>query len=165
MSKAQVLNKKDILDNFNKLELTNEQLIQLQQLLFKFNEKKEIKIEKPKIVINKSSEKYKIALKLVNGILVNIGKSPIDDLTNFKNIDRNDIIKDVNRKLLESMETEIYKYYNKTKCGFYRKKGNKRYIIRVIEVMCEDLGQVMTYKKKGTHVKSISKTNYIYSIN
>lgn len=115
--------------------------------------------------MDKNSDKYKIALNLVNGICVNIGKSQINELTDFKNIDRDDIIKDVNRRTLELMEKEIYKWYDKTKCGFYRKANNKRYIIRVIEVMCDDLGLEMTYRKKNVQKNSIFKTHYLYSIN
>ena len=53
--------------------------------------------------ITKDSEKYKVALKLVNKILVNLGKDEITDLTDFKDIDREDIIKDVNKKALDGL--------------------------------------------------------------
>ena len=70
---------------------------------------------------DKDSNKYKIALQLINKILVNIGKEEIDDLTKFVNIDRDDIIKEVNKTSLEEMDKEIFVLFNKKKCGYYRK--------------------------------------------
>ena len=73
---------------------------------------------------DKNSDKYKVSLKLVNKILVNIGKEEIDELTKFVDIDREDIIKDVNMTTLTEMEGEVFQYFDKMKCGYYRKTGS-----------------------------------------
>ena len=67
------------------------------------------------------SDKYKIALKLVNCILVNIGKNTINDLVDFKEIDREDIIKDINKESMYKMENEIFLLFDRTNVGYYRK--------------------------------------------
>ena len=75
--------------------------------------------------IEKDSDKYKVLLKLLNNILINIDKQEINDITDFKDIDREDIIKDVNLETLCEMEKELFnEHYNKKKCGYYKTKGN-----------------------------------------
>ena len=74
---------------------------------------------KIKIKIEKDSEKYQVTLKLLNKILVNLGKEEIDDFTKFKDIDREDIIKDINVEALREMEKELFTvHYDKKKCGY-----------------------------------------------
>lgn len=70
---------------------------------------------------DKNSKKYIVVLKLVNAFLVNLGKDEIDDLTKFVNIDREDIIKEVNKQSLIDMEGELFPLFNKRNSGFYRK--------------------------------------------
>ena len=62
--------------------------------------------------VDTSGEKYKVALKFINKILVNLEKEEIDELTDFKDIDREDIIKDVNKETLKEMEGEIFKHFS-----------------------------------------------------
>ena len=71
--------------------------------------------------VDKNSDKYKVILKLVNKILINLDKKEITDLTGFIDIDREDIIKDENNKTLVEMEKEIFKFFDKRKTGYYRK--------------------------------------------
>ena len=94
---------------------------------------------------NKDSEKYKVALKLINVILVNSGKETIDDLTKFKDIDKEDIIKEVNKKGFEDMEDELFKNFDKGKCGWYRRKRVDTYILHFMRCMCVDLGLSLEY--------------------
>src|SRR5438477_7069284 len=80
--------------------------------LLEINKKLDNEIEK---------EKYNIALEFINKILNNINKPKIKELTEFTNIDREDIIKEINIGTLKEMENEIFKFFNKKKCGYYRK--------------------------------------------
>ncbi|QKF94781.1 hypothetical protein QKU48_gp1323 [Fadolivirus algeromassiliense] len=112
------------------------------------------------------SNKYKIALKLVNLILVNIGKEEVDDLTKFKDIDREDIIKDVNKKSLQDMESELFPLFNKKKVGYYRKTDGL--VLNCLRGMMKDIGFEMHKVQKGKMVifdgKSYEKTCMIYCI-
>ena len=119
-----------------------------------------------KIVIDKTSDKYRVLLKLVNKILKNIEKEEINDLTEFINIDRDDIIKDVNIKALKSMSKELFKHYDKYKCGYYRKSVG--YVLNCLRGMLKELGFQLTYTRKelGEYVdgKSLRRTHTFYTI-
>ena len=120
-----------------------------------------------KIKIEKDSEKYKVTLKLLNKILVNIGKEEIDDITKFKDIDREDIIKDVNVKALCEMEKELFtEHYSKKKCGYYRKTNAM--VLNCIRSMMKDAGFEFTKKKKEKNEKingkSYKRSHFLYSI-
>ena len=68
--------------------------------------------------------KYNLVLELVNKILVNIGKPEITDLTDFTKVDKSLLSEQSNIDILNDMEDEIYKYFEKSKCGYYRKTNS-----------------------------------------
>lgn len=117
-------------------------------------------------VIDKTSDRYKVLLKFVNNILTNIGKIKINDLNEFIDIDREDIIKDINITTLKAMEKEIFKYYNKNKCGYYRKSN--AFVLNCLRGMLKELGLEMTYiqKERSEYIngKSFKRTHMLYSI-
>ena len=116
--------------------------------------------------VGKDSEKYRVALKFVNRILVNIGKEEVDDLTDFVGVDRDDIIKDVNKKSLEEMEGEIFPLFNKLKCGYYRKTGS--FVLNCLRGILKEIGFEMTYTQKEKNEiigdRSYKRTHSFYSI-
>lgn len=127
----------------------------------------EKKIEKVKIQIEKDSDKYKVTLKLLNKILVNIGKEEIDDITKFKDIDREDIIKDVNVKSLCEMEKELFtEHYNKKKCGFYRATDLRA--LNCLRSIIKNAGFTFSSTKREKcekiNGKSYKRSHYFYSI-
>lgn len=129
--------------------------------------KKKINLKKNKVPngqIDKNSDKYKIALKFVNKILKNLKMNQIDDLTQFKNIDREYIISDINKKTLTDMEKEIYKYFDKRTCGWYNRKYIENYILTFMRKICSELGYEFKWKQKNIQRKSINKTHVFYSI-
>lgn len=117
-------------------------------------------------VIDINSDKYKVLLKFVNNILANIGKSKINNLNEFIDIDREDIIKDVNIKMLKNMEDEIFKYYNKHKCGYYRKSDT--YVLNCLRGMLKQMNIEISYKQreKSEYINNVSfkRTHTLYSI-
>ena len=119
-----------------------------------------------KIKIDKDSDKYKVTLKLLNKILTNLGKEEIDDITKFKDIDREDIIKDINVKSLCEMEGELFVHYSKGKCGYYRKTNAM--VLNCIRSMMKDAGFEFTKKKKEKNEKingkSYKRSHFLYSI-
>ena len=116
--------------------------------------------------ITKDSEKYKVALKLVNKILVNLGKDEITDLTDFKDIDREDIIKDVNKKALDGLAKELFKHYDKKKSGYYRKTD--ALVLNCLRCLMKEAGFEFTYQQKDIHEningKLFRKTILLYTI-
>ena len=117
-----------------------------------------------KTILDKKSDKYKMALKLINKILTNISKDEIDDLTKFVNIDREEIIKDVNKKSFEEMEDELFKYFDKVKSGWYRRKTTKNYILTFLRYMCNDIHLSLTYYELKKQNNKIVKSTMLYTI-
>ena len=105
-------------------------------------------------------------LKFVNKILENIKKEKIDELNKFINIDRDDIIKNINDVTLKTMANELFKHYDKYKCGYYKK--TKAFTLNCLRGMVKELGYQFTYIRKdiGQIVdgKSLRRTHTLYSI-
>lgn len=114
--------------------------------------------------IDKDSTKYKIALKFINNLLKNIGKKEINDLTEFKNINREDIIRPINVTMLENMMDVILKYYGKNEIGWYRKEIVKNYILAFIRCICRELNFKFTVKKRNKQTNCHIKLQNLYSI-
>lgn len=147
------------------VDLPEEAIIFLYKNKYRWMKKEEQDEEEKKNNIDKTTEKYKITLKFVNLILKNIGKEAINDLTNFKDIDREDIIKDENKAIITVMKNELFMHFDKMKNGWYRKVKSTRLVLSCMDVMCDDLGLELSYRKKNTQKNSIFKTHYLYSIN
>ena len=131
---------------------------------------KKIKQTNKTKIIDTSTERYKVLLKFINKILTNLNKEEIATITDFKNIDRIDIIKDINKKTLNNMSSEIFKYFNKQKCGWYRLKRNesKGIVLHIIRGMCKEIGLSLVFQKKTIferiNDKAYGRTHLIYSI-
>ena len=102
-------------------------------------------INKPVTFVDTSSKKYKVLLKFINKILVNIGKDEIDDLTEFKNVDRVDIIKPKNKPILDKMAPQLFKYFDKKKSGIYHKSPNV--VHNVIRKLVKQLALGYSFEK------------------
>lgn len=118
-----------------------------------------------KVKEDKDSHKYKVCLILINKILVNCGKEEVDDLTKFKDIVRQDIIKDINRIELEKLESELFKHFSKTKFNWSRKDTTKTYVLSFIRYMCDDLGYKLNYYELKTQQNNSVTQKMYYSIN
>ena len=141
----------------------------INRLYNKIIQKKENKVKNPTniIIVDTTSAKYKIFLKFINKILVNIDKDEIDDLTQFKHINRVDIIKSENKIVLDKMAPKIFKHFNKQKCGYYRKTNFM--VSNVIRGMCKELNVSFKPTKKDVYERINNKTykrsGYFYTIN
>jgi tRNA(Glu) U13 pseudouridine synthase TruD len=128
-------------------------------------EKNERKEEK---VIDTTSEKYKILLKLVNQILTNINKPNITKLTEFKDIDREDLIKDIHDESFRALEYKIYDHFDKGASGWYRRKSVKAYILTFLKYACNDINLLFRADSRSVQEvidgKSFSRTHTFYSI-
>ena len=102
-------------------------------------------------IIDKSDPKYIIALKFINHILVNNNKPEIFDILDFKDVTRDEIIKQENLTKLDELEPELYKYFDKDKCGYYRKTDN--YVINFFRGMLKELGYKAVVIKKDKTIK------------
>ena len=127
-------------------ELDNECLIELENY---FKNKSNInKIE--------NTPKYKILLKILNDILVNVGKKEIEKITDFQHISREDIILEKNEKYIDEITDEILEYYNKADIMFYQKKSIKTYTLSFIKNACSLLGFQLVSAKKDTTITGVN---------
>lgn len=118
--------------------------------------------------ISRDSDKYKVILKLINKILTNIDKKEIDDLTKFMNIDREDIIKDINKQSLIDMESELFPLFNKKDSGYYRITGNG-FVLNCLRGLLKETGYELLYAQKERseiiNGRSFRRKHFFYSIN
>jgi hypothetical protein len=108
-------------------------------------------------IVDKNDPKYIIALKFLNHILINNNKPVIQDILDFKDITRQDILKQENLNKLNEMEPELYKHFDKMKCGYYRKTDN--YVINFFRGMLKEMGYKGQYNEIDKTV-NIDGTNY-----
>jgi hypothetical protein len=116
------------------------------------------------IVDNNPDAKLKIALKIVNKILDNCGKQHIDDLTNFVNVDRQDIIKKENNDYVKEIEDEIFTHFDKKKCNYHQRDNIKNIILSYLRGITDDIGFDFTYIEKMINNGEKRKKHMIYSI-
>lgn len=113
--------------------------------------------------LNKSSPIYIVFLKFLNGILNNINKCSISDITDFKNIDRSDIIADNNILLLNNMSYELFLHFDENKIGYHRK--TPQIVLNCLRCMCKFLG--FSFNSNKITLKrdtGLFETHYLYSI-
>ena len=108
-------------------------------------------------VVDKNDPKYILALQFLNHILTNNNKPQIQDILDFKDITRQEILKDENLNKLNEMENEIYKHFDKDKCGYYRKTDN--YVINFFRGMLKEMGYKGVRVEKDKHI-NINGENY-----
>jgi len=108
-------------------------------------------------IVDKNDPKYIIALQFLNHILTNNNKPNIIDILDFKDITRQEILKQENLDKLNEMEPELYKHFDKVKCGYYRKSDN--YVINFFRGMIKQLGYSPIVVKKDKTIQ-INDENY-----
>lgn len=115
-------------------------------------------------ILKNFKEKYHVALKFVNNILVNSELEKITDLTNFVDVDRQLIIAKKNEDMLNSMLDEIYYYFGKRECQFGQKDKTKHYIVTILKNMCKQLTLSLNKKSKNVQKDGFVKSYILYTI-
>jgi hypothetical protein len=114
-----------------------------------------------------SSDKYIFALKFINKLLENMNKNQIDDITHFKEIDREDIILPINIQTLSEMTDEITEYFDKLKCGLYN-ASSKSVVLNCLRGMMKQMGYELYHKRRDITINingvNYRKTRLFYSI-
>jgi hypothetical protein len=114
----------------------------------------------------KTSEKYIILLKYVNLLLVGMGKPEINDLIEFVDIDKNDIITEQNMHSFNEMKNELFAIFDKKKCGYYYKTKNQP--LNSLRSFVKDIGYNIWIKQRNiteyVNNKTYQKTHTFYTI-
>ncbi|ARF12661.1 leucine-rich repeat protein, partial [Klosneuvirus KNV1] len=94
------------------------------------------------------------------------GKPTIIDLCDFKDIDREDIIKDVNKTALDDMAEELFSHFNKKKSGYYRKTD--AIVLNCLRGIMKEIGhelvKVQRERSEEINGKSFRRSHMIYHI-
>lgn len=154
-----------VLNLKNNIELPEEYIKYLYNGKVKSKKKTDVTVKNDKkINIDMSTDKYKVVLSFINKILENLKKDKIHDLRDFKNIDRDDIISDINKKTFDDMKDIIFEHFSKQRCGWYERSKIKNYILSIIRRMCKDIGLMFKYVKKDISNGNYHKSHLFYSI-
>lgn len=132
-----------------------------------YNDKK-ISDEVVKYTINKKSEKHDIAIKFLNALLKNLKTKSITIITEFQEMDREDLIKPENELLVKKMEDEIFEQFDKSNSGYYRRSRIKNYILTFLRYLANEFCcEFKATRKDVTTIingKGYRSTHYFYSI-
>ena len=150
-------------------EFSVEQQKQLLCIALKLKEKYKKEAKNKKLVnyvptVDKSAPKYKICLNLVNKMLENMGRERITDLTEFKEISREDLGKEANKKTIEDMADELFVFFNRYSFAWYRRNGIKNYSLIFLKNVCKDLGLKLITLNKHRQKNRIANYIKLYSI-
>jgi hypothetical protein len=116
--------------------------------------------------VGKDHPRYVTALKFINKILVNLGKEEVDDLTKFVDIDREDILKGVNKASYTEMYHELFPLFTRAKCGY--EANPETMLISCLRGMMKQMGYAFVYRRRETPIrvngKAYRKKCTFYSI-
>lgn len=102
--------------------------------------------------------KVNLLLIFLNRILTNTNRENIDNLLNFKKIDRKDIISQGH--VLNEMIEEFNKLFTKKEVAFYERNRSKYYIIVFLKNIVKGVNLKLL---KGTKPESMTVDNRIFS--
>jgi hypothetical protein len=108
--------------------------------------------------------KNKIALKFFNRVLDELDMDEIDELTEFKNVDRKLLVKPGIREIIDEMHSEISKKVVEMKMTYYRRNSVKEFNLVYIRGLCTALGKRISIKTKKIVKKRVLTLQYYYSI-
>lgn len=108
--------------------------------------------------------KYEVCLDLVNSILRTIGYEEIEELTDFKNVKREDLIKPEVMELIEEKEKDIFPPFDKMQCRYYNRKKRKNYEIVLLKHMVRDLELNFESQIKAKSVGYVTTKYIVYNI-
>lgn len=109
--------------------------------------------------------KQKLLLEILNEILVHLGKDPIQNINNFKNIKRTDISSNECKQIVLNKRQEIIRTgFKKNIYGFYNSSGLKNAHINVLKNMCKELGYQICSARQEKMIKGVKTSTTYYFI-
>lgn len=96
--------------------------------------------------VDKTDKRYIALLSLLNMILTKMNQPNITEITEFKDIDREDILKDEVKHEFDNMLPELLKEIDPKVCSWSRRNTAKAYIITFIKQTANHLGYKFKYK-------------------
>jgi len=92
--------------------------------------------------------KNKILL-LMNDTLLALGKPTINNILDFNNVKRSELIKLDQKIIIEKLKDILFPtYQDKRKYSYYNSKNGNRYIINILRNMCQEVNIGIYYKRQ-----------------
>lgn len=107
--------------------------------------------------------KYYIILSFCNDILNDIGLRKINKLTDFKDIKRELIVREQNKKILNNYLPIIHEYFGNHLCT-NSEKSIKNYILTILKNTCAQIALNVTKRYKNKQVNGYISSMTLYSI-
>jgi hypothetical protein len=153
-----------MLSRDEKLKLISDEVLdEIYENIIK-NKKKQTDVpdnDKLKLRLSKDHPKYVVTLNFINDLLKILGRDDIDDLTEFKNIKRDDLLKPECTKVLDNHLDSIVEHFGKTNILYSRRDKLKLYIMIIIKRISQMCGYTFKSIPKNASIKN--KNNKYYT--
>lgn len=158
-----LINKIKALGGDDLSNLTEDHIKQLSKEITK-KPKKKSKKKKNIPKADPTEDSYQVTLKYCNGILKNIGMDPITKLEEFVDVPRDKIISEDNKKLLKSMEKEIFACYrfHKTLCNWTKDSPTKQ--LNILRYLVKNVGYNLISQQDRKYNNNTMVRQLIYSV-
>jgi hypothetical protein len=152
-------------DSYDTAKISNKLLDEMYAdvITYRENCNKGVYVSTPKTdKVNKTDPKYVLTLEILNAIFKTLNKDIIEDITEFKNIKKNDLIKKECMDIINSYINNIVESF----CGddvdekilLFRRTKGKNGVINITRMMVINCGYKFISKQKNVPIK---KDNYI----
>lgn len=131
--------------------------------LYRRYKQEQLKKQQIDLKIDETADACKYILNYINILFKNCGKQPINSFSEFKNIERNDLICTANEQYVLDNRKQIYKDFGKTPACMYS-KSHKGRCIGLLKFLLHRVGLGLIKTQKCIEVDTYRKTHIFYSI-
>ena len=111
--------------------------------------------------VDKNSSKYKLTLEFLNELMLGMGKNKIDDILDFKDIKKDDLLSDECNKIMDQYMDKFIDEFGKTKLLYRKKESINNYILTLLRKIISDIGLTF-YGKRKTGIKKTNDGQYLH---
>jgi hypothetical protein len=109
------------------------------------------------------NKRIKLVLKFFNRVLDELDIDEIEDLKDFKNIDRTKLITSEIREIIEDMHSEL-KVILEAKMAYYKRNKVSEFNLVYMRALCKSIDMRFASKSKNKLKNNVMKTYALYSI-
>ncbi len=153
---------------YTKIHLPNNILNNIYQMeinIQKNQVKSYIYTKKPKNPkVNNNDIKYTTVLKFLNKLLEQLNMENIINITEFKNIKRNDILSNQCKIIINNNIDELCKAFGKVKLDYYNRNIRKAYMATLLRKLVTLCGYTLESRRKDKKIRNKIISWYEYSV-
>ena len=114
--------------------------------------------------VNNDDIKYKVVLKFLNEILEQLNVEDITNITEFRNIKRNDILSDQCKIIIDNNIDNLCGAFGKVKLDYYNRSIRKAYMATLLRRLVTLCGYSLESRRKDKKIRNKIISWYEYSI-